>query len=97
MAQEGTTATRRIRMGLIGLGAAGQNHLAVLSRLPEVDLVGIADLDAALVARLGAETGVALATTDHRRILADTSIEAVAIAAADAAHFPLIMDCAAAG
>ena len=38
MAQEGTTATRRVRMGLIGLGAAGQNHLAVLSRLPEVDL-----------------------------------------------------------
>lgn len=37
MAQDSTTAGRRVRMGLVGLGAAGQNHLAVLSRLPEVD------------------------------------------------------------
>ena len=86
-----------MRIGLIGLGAAGRNHLAVLSRMPEVEVAGIADLNASYVADLQERFGVEHGTIDHRELLADPSIEAIAIAAADRAHYPLVLDCARAG
>ncbi len=84
------------RFGLIGLGAAGRNHLSVLANMPEVEVAGVCDINPEYVERLGAEHKVRVATTDHRRLLDDPSIDAIAIAAADKAHHPLVMDCAAA-
>lgn len=42
-----------IRIGLIGLGRMGQNHLRILSMLKGVELAFVADADAALATRLG--------------------------------------------
>lgn len=42
-----------LRVGLIGLGRMGQNHLRVLSMLKGVELAFVADADAALARRLG--------------------------------------------
>jgi predicted dehydrogenase len=47
-----------IRVGLIGLGRMGQNHLRILSMLKGVELAFVADADAALATRLGASYGV---------------------------------------
>lgn len=47
-----------VRVGLIGLGRMGQNHLRILSMLKGVELAFVADVDAALAARLGASYGV---------------------------------------
>lgn len=47
-----------VRVGLIGLGRMGQNHLRILSMLKGVELAFVADADAALAARLGASYGV---------------------------------------
>lgn len=47
-----------IRIGLIGLGRMGQNHLRVLSLLKGVELAFIADADAAVAERLGAQFGI---------------------------------------
>ena len=33
-----------LKVGVIGLGAMGKNHVRVYSELPEVELVGIADV-----------------------------------------------------
>jgi len=86
-----------MRFGLIGLGAAGRNHLQVLAKMPEVELVGIADINAEYVERFAKEHKIPVATTDPRRLITDPAIEAIAIAAADKAHYPLVMACAAAG
>lgn len=48
-----------LKVGLIGLGRMGQNHLRVLSMLKGVELVFVADADEALARRLGAVHGVA--------------------------------------
>ena len=85
-----------MRVALIGLGAAGRNHLAVLAAMPEVELAGIADIDPERVETLAAEYNVPGAT-DHRELLADDSTPVIAIAAGDTAHHPLVMDAAAAG
>jgi predicted dehydrogenase len=49
---------RPIRMGLVGLGKMGQNHLRVLSLLKGVELVFVADRDADLARRMGGIHGV---------------------------------------
>lgn len=45
-------SNKALRVGLIGLGRMGQNHLRLLSLLKGVDLVFIADADEAVVQRL---------------------------------------------
>jgi predicted dehydrogenase len=47
-----------LKVGLIGLGRMGQNHLRVLTMLKGVELVFVADADAALAKRLGEVHGV---------------------------------------
>ncbi len=86
-----------MRVGLIGLGAAGASHLDVLAKLDVVEVAGIADLDGARVAELRAKYDVPVGTTNHRELLDDPRIDFIAIAAGDRAHYPLVMDCAAAG
>ena len=47
-----------IRVGLIGLGRMGQNHLRILSMLKGVELTFVADADVAVASRFGAVHGV---------------------------------------
>ncbi len=47
-----------IRLGLIGLGRMGQNHLRILSMLKGVELAFVADADAAVAGRHGVTHGV---------------------------------------
>ncbi len=47
-----------LRVGLVGLGRMGQNHLRVLSLLKGVELAFVMDADAAVAERLGALYGV---------------------------------------
>lgn len=86
-----------MRFGLIGLGAAGRSHLAVLAAMPEVELAGIADLNEQSVRDCQAQYGIARGTTNPAELIEDPSIEVIAIAAGDRAHHPLVMACAAAG
>jgi len=51
-------SNKTIRIGLIGLGRMGQNHLRVLSLLKGVELAFIADADMAVAQRLGAQFDV---------------------------------------
>jgi predicted dehydrogenase len=50
--------SKSLRVGLIGLGRMGQNHLRVLSLLKGVELAFIADADLAVAQRLGAQFDV---------------------------------------
>lgn len=47
-----------IRVGLIGLGRMGENHLRILSMIKGVELAFVADADAAVAGRHGAAHGV---------------------------------------
>ena len=47
-----------LRAGVIGLGWAGQQHMAAYADLPGVELVGLAGLEAGVMAELGAAYGV---------------------------------------
>ena len=75
--------TAPVKIGIIGLGRMGQNHLRVLSLLAAADLRFIYDLDAENVARLSASSGVP-AASDLEAALAE--VDAVVIASPTTTH-----------
>jgi predicted dehydrogenase/nucleoside-diphosphate-sugar epimerase len=49
---------KRFRAGLVGAGYISEFHIAALRRLPDVDLVGVCDVDPARAARTAEQFGV---------------------------------------
>ena len=74
-----------VRVGCIGIGGRGKDHIGGLGRLPNVELAGIADIDESHL-----RTGLSQIEkagwkkpqtyTDFRKMLEDKSIDAVSIA-----------------
>src|SRR5437773_12351796 len=74
-------ANERLRLGLIGGGARGQDLLSQALKLPNVELVAVADVYTRRhdeVRRLGP---AARAFSDHRRLLDLKDVDAVLVAA----------------
>lgn len=82
--------TRELRVGLIGLGSMGRNHLRVLTALPGVHLAAVADPDAAALASATARFG-AHAFVEPMTMLAEADLDAVVIAAPTTSHLPLTL------
>ncbi|MGC5020749.1 Gfo/Idh/MocA family oxidoreductase [Micromonospora sp. DT47] len=86
-----------VRVGLIGAGRIGTFHATTLARrLPQAELVIVADPADGAAQRLAAPLGVE-ATTDPDAVLADERVEAVAITCSSTAHAELVIRAAAAG
>jgi myo-inositol 2-dehydrogenase/D-chiro-inositol 1-dehydrogenase len=93
-----TTTHRPVRVGLIGAGAIGSFHGESLARrIPDAELVAIADPAPGAAERLASLLGVPGVTTDAGELLADSAVEAVVIAAPARFHADLIEAAAAAG
>lgn len=91
------TAPGPVRIGLIGAGRIGTHHATALARrLPEAQLVAVADPFEASARRLGEDLGVEW-LTDPQALLDDPRIEAVAITCASTAHADLVVAAARAG
>lgn len=86
-----------MRFGLIGAGRIGTYHATTLARrLPEAELVMVADSAAGAAERLARELG-AEATIDPQELIDDPRVEAVAITCASTAHADLVVAAAHAG
>lgn len=48
---------KSVRVGVVGVGYLGRFHALIYSRMPEVDLVGIVDIDPIAAARVAEEAG----------------------------------------
>jgi predicted dehydrogenase len=82
--------TSPLRLGLVGLGSMGRNHLRVISNHPETTLAAIADPDpAALEAAAGAPATTRFA--DPLEMIRQTDLDGVVIAAPTTAHMPLAL------
>jgi UDP-N-acetylglucosamine 3-dehydrogenase len=80
----------RLRVGLVGLGMMGRNHLRVVASHPDTELAAVADLDAAALDAATAQTG-ATGYADPLAMIREADIEAVVIAAPTTAHVPLAL------
>lgn len=79
-----------IKAGVIGVGYLGRFHAEKYAALPDVDLVGVADLNPDQ-AGLVAGACQTRAFTDYRQLL--PLVEAVSVAVPTTLHFPVVRDC----
>lgn len=81
--------TRKVRFGLAGLGRMGRIHATSLaSRCPTAELASVFDADAGAAKAVGEELGVQ-AVGAYDDLLADDSIDAIAIATPTTSHAEL--------
>ena len=91
--QAGTDGT--LRVGVVGVGVMGSNHARVLSEMPGVKLIGVADPDRERCDQVAARLGCA-AFKDAEELL-QQGVDAVTIAAPTHLHRDIAIDCAARG
>jgi myo-inositol 2-dehydrogenase/D-chiro-inositol 1-dehydrogenase len=89
--------TRRVRIGLAGLGRMGRIHAANLSaRCASAELACVSDADPDVARQVGEQLGVPWAES-YEDILADETVDAVAIATPTQAHAELCVRASQAG
>lgn len=85
-----------VRIGVIGVGTWGRNHVRVFSELPGVQVVRIADMAEANMRRLSEIYKVPY-TTQYRDVVSDPEIDAVSICTPASMHYPLAKEALEAG
>ena len=96
VAERGNTPGRKpLRVGVVGVGIMGFNHARVLSDMPHVELVGVADPDRDQAMRVAKALGCE-AVASHKNLI-DLGIEAAVIAAPTHLHHAIAIECIAAG
>lgn len=80
-------ATSPIRIGVIGCGYWGPNHLRVYSQLRDARVTAFADLDARRLSTIGAQYPEARGYADVRELLARPDVDAVVISVPTRKHF----------
>jgi predicted dehydrogenase len=83
--------TQRVRVGVIGCGNQGTNHIKSLAGLKDAQIVHVADIDQQRLAKAVSNSGGANGVADFRRILDDASVDAVTIATPDHWHVPVAL------
>jgi len=78
-----------VRVAVIGLGYWGPNLLRNLNELPEAEVVAMCDMNTTLLERLGRRYPGIRREADVKAVLADPTIEAVAIATPVGTHHGL--------
>jgi UDP-N-acetylglucosamine 3-dehydrogenase len=81
---------RRLKVGVIGVGAMGRNHARIYSQLPEVQLIAIADMNSELAASV-AQSHRCKAYADYNDLLEEHP-DAVSIAVPTALHKKVALD-----
>jgi predicted dehydrogenase len=80
---------RPLRAGVVGLGWAGQQHMAAYDALDGVDLVGIAGLETEQVSRLGDRYAVQHRARDWQELIATADLDVVSVATPTVLHAPI--------
>jgi predicted dehydrogenase len=82
-------ASERVRVAVVGLGYWGPNLVRNLYELPGMDLVAVCDLRQDALDAIGRRYPAVRLTTSYAEVLADDSIDAVAIATPVSSHYRL--------
>lgn len=86
-----------VRIGVIGCGHWGPNHIRVFSQLPGSRVTGAADSDQRRLAAVRNHYPYLRCTTDYRELLRQDDVDAVVVAVPTGAHYATTRDALAAG
>lgn len=89
--------TTPIRVGIIGAGGISRAHTMAYKRLPDVEIVAIADIMPERAAAAAKEWDIPHSFSDHRELLALDSIDAVSVCTFNQAHRQPTVDALLAG
>jgi predicted dehydrogenase len=89
--------TRKLGVGVIGVGVMGRNHVAAYSKMENVKIVGIADLNTERAEEIAGQFGVKRWFTEIDDLLKEPELEAVSVVTPDFAHRDIIVKAAEAG
>ena len=78
-----------MRVGVVGLGYAGEQHLKNFVKMPNVEAVALAGLEEERLARLGGQYGVANLYRSWENLVARDDLDVVSIGAPNHLHAPI--------
>lgn len=78
-----------VRIAIIGVGQIGKHHLEQYSKIPEVQIVAIADVNEAEARRVAERYGIPHVYTDFREMLRRDDIQAVDVCLHNNFHAPV--------
>jgi len=93
----GTSGTRRVRWGVIGLGWFGEIHADTLSCMPSIELAALCTRREHRLAELADRYNVPDRYTDYRELLANPAVEAISITTHIDDHRDIALDALRAG
>jgi predicted dehydrogenase len=82
---------KRLKTAVIGTGFMGRVHLEALQRVEFVDVVAVAGRELAPAQKLASGFGID-ATDDYRKLLQDSTLDAVHICTPNATHYQMAKD-----
>lgn len=88
---------RTLRIGVIGCGHWGPNHIRVFSELDRSEVLACADTKRSQLDRMARRFPAIRVTTDYRKLLDDNTIDAVVIATPTKSHAAITRDALEAG
>lgn len=86
-----------IRVGVVGSGRWGREHLNAYKLIDDVRLVAISDIDADVAAQTAAEYGIPASYDDHRTMFEAHEFDLVSVCTLPASHRDITIDAFAAG
>ena len=88
----------KVNLGIIGAGRIGNVHAeSITYRIPQASVLAISDVFEDAATQTARRFGIPTATSNHRTILDDPNIGAVAICSSTDTHTQLIIEAAQAG
>jgi D-Tyr-tRNA(Tyr) deacylase/Oxidoreductase family, NAD-binding Rossmann fold len=83
---------RRLRLGIVGVGRATETlHLPALATVPSIEVAALADADAGTLARVASRFRIARTSIDPAELVADRSLDAIAVCVPAHAHAPIAL------
>ncbi len=87
----------KVRVGLIGLGWPGREHLKGYLATPAAEVAALCDLDEPLLQRVAGEHGIRRTYADYRQMLAREKLDAVSVCVPNHRHAELTIEALRAG
>lgn len=89
--------SQKVRLGVVGLGWPGIEHLKGLKACPGAEVTALCDLDPSLLAQVAGQYQIQRTYQDYKDLLAAQDVDAVSVCLPNFLHCPVTLDALAAG
>ncbi|ACI19588.1 Gfo/Idh/MocA family protein [Dictyoglomus thermophilum] len=80
----------KVKVGVIGVGYLGQHHVRIFSEIPQVELLGVCDINLKRAKEIASIYNIPFVTDDYRDLI--DKVEAVSIVTPTISHFQIAKD-----